>query len=867
MTFEGQTQEPPGDAPTTARRPDHLHPAQIGRYRILETLGEGGMGTVYKAEQRTPIKRIVALKVVKPGFDSQEVAARFESERQALARMDHPHVAKVLDAGVDSATGRPYFVMEYVPGHPITDFCDTNRLSIPRRLELFLQVCEAIGHAHQKMIIHRDIKASNVLAWMNDAKPMVKVIDFGVAKALLAGDRLTDRTFNTFRGQAVGTYDSMSPEQAAGSPDVDTRSDVYSLGVLLYELLTGTKPFDRKVLASAADEEVRRIIREVEPPRPSTRVTMLGDTMTRIASARQARADELARVLKGELEWIPLKAMRKERDRRYTSPQQLAEDVQNYLNGRPLLAGPESRAYALRKFVQRHRAAVLTTSAIVVFAAAGVSLYIRDIRSAQKQTAAALQQANQQTAIATAVNQFQSDMLASADPFGLLGERVTVLEATQAALKQIDAGKLKDQPLVEAAVRATIASTFQSLGRYDQAETNARRSLELRRRVLAEDHKEVAESLNVLAVILYSQAKFDQAEPLYRQAIEIQRNVLPAPAAPLATTLNNLAVLLKERRAVREAEAMCREALEINLRALPADDPVTADCLSNLAAILQDQGKLDEAEKYYRQALEMRRTSLPPGHPALSNSLSSLAMLTRDQGKLKEAEKLFAEAVQITRDALPAAHPSLAIYLGNLADTLRADNRNADAEPLYREAVEINRKALSADHPDLAQSLHTLGSVIRWQGRLEEAMPYYEESVRIARKSQPVHRNTAVYINNMGRLLHAMKRLDEVEAYYRESLEMRRKLFRAPNPEIAQSLRNLGTLADDQNKPAQAEALLREALQMYRDSIGMGEAPTKECAGLLATLLDKSGRQSDAQAVRDEYRLNSPTTRAATTAP
>ncbi|MGH7179178.1 MAG: serine/threonine protein kinase, partial [Tepidisphaeraceae bacterium] len=338
------------------------HPQQIGPYHILGLIGEGGMGEVFKAERRSPMRQTVAIKIIKLGFNSREVIARFESERQALARMDHPNVARVLDAGTTDA-GRPYFVMEYVPGDPITKFADDNKLSIKDRLLLFTQACDAISHAHTKAIIHRDIKASNVLAFMHDGKPLVKVIDFGIAKAL-TGDRLTDRTFYTDRGQIIGTYDSMSPEQAEGSQDIDTRTDVYSLGVLLYELLAGAPPFDHATLAHAADEEVRRIIREVEPPRPSTRLTSLGETATKIAAARQSKLEALAKELRTELEWIPLKAMRKERARRYASPLQLAEDVENYLEQRPLLAAPESRIYRLRKFVRRRRGSIVTTCAI-----------------------------------------------------------------------------------------------------------------------------------------------------------------------------------------------------------------------------------------------------------------------------------------------------------------------------------------------------------------------------------------------------------------------------------------------------------------------------------------------------------------------
>lgn len=372
-----ETIPPPDDlTPDPSRSRPDPHPKQIGPYHVLESLGAGGMGEVYKAERRSPMRQTVAIKIIKLGFDSKEVIARFASERQALARMDHPNIAKVLDAGA-SESGRPYFVMEYVPGEPITEFADENKLAIKDRLLLFAQVCDAIAHAHTKTIIHRDIKSKNVLAWTNDGKPTVKVIDFGIAKAL-TGDRLTDATFNTDRGQTIGTWENMSPEQAEGSPDIDTRTDVYSLGVLLYELLTGAKPFDHETLAKAADHEIKRIIREVEPPRPSTRLSSLGEGATKIAALRQERLDALTKQLRSELEWIPLKAMRKERDRRYASVRELAEDLDNYLAGKPLLAGPESPAYRVRKFVGRHRSAVIAgTLAFVAIAFALVIVAVQ----------------------------------------------------------------------------------------------------------------------------------------------------------------------------------------------------------------------------------------------------------------------------------------------------------------------------------------------------------------------------------------------------------------------------------------------------------------------------------------------------------
>ena len=325
---------------------------RIGPYELLSVLGEGGFGIVYQAEQKRPIRRHVALKVIKPGMDSKQVIARFESERQALALLDHPNIARVYDGGTTEA-GIPYFAMELVRGLPITEYCDKHKLSIEERLELFRQVCEAVQHAHQKGIIHRDIKPSNILVPVRGEKPVPMIIDFGVAKAI--SQPLTERTLFTEQGQFIGTPEYMSPEQAGMTiEDVDTRSDIYSLGVVLYELLTGTLPFSRDELARAGFAEIQRIIRETDPPRPSTRLSSLGDEAKKIAERRRTEIAALTKRIHKELEWIPLKAMRKEPDRRYKTASELADDVRNYLNGDPLIAGPESTTYRAKKFVRKH---------------------------------------------------------------------------------------------------------------------------------------------------------------------------------------------------------------------------------------------------------------------------------------------------------------------------------------------------------------------------------------------------------------------------------------------------------------------------------------------------------------------------------
>ncbi len=399
---------------TTDSQPPTLPGGRIGLYKIRELIGEGGMGAVYVAEQEQPLRRKVALKVIKPGMDSRDVIARFEAERQALALMDHPNIAHVLDAGT-SDQGRPFFVMELIRGVPITTYCDENKLTIHERLELFAQVCKAIQHAHQKGIIHRDIKPSNVLVTLHDGQPVPKVIDFGIAKAL--NQRLTDKTIYTRLHQAIGTLAYMSPEQAELSGlDVDTRTDVYGLGVLLYELLTGTTPFDTRRLDQAAFHEACRIIREEEPPRASNRISTLGETATVVSRHRNSSPGELAKLVRGDLDWIVLKTLEKDRTRRYESASSFAADIGRYLNHEPIEARPPTPAYRMRKFVSRNRGAVLSVGAIIVALVVGIAV----LESKNRQLRSTISQ------LGTAAH--EQAMMAA-----LLGDQTTAEDALQVA--------------------------------------------------------------------------------------------------------------------------------------------------------------------------------------------------------------------------------------------------------------------------------------------------------------------------------------------------------------------------------------------------------------------------------------------------
>ncbi len=851
----------PADAKAPGERPGDL----IDRYKLLEELGEGGMGTVWMAEQKEPVKRRVALKIIKLGMDTKQVVARFEAERQALAMMDHPHIAKVLDAGATS-TGRPYFVMEYIKGIPILEYCDHEKVDTKARLELFTSVCHAIQHAHQKGIIHRDIKPTNVLVTMHDGVPVTKVIDFGIAKA--TNSELTSKTLFTEHRQMIGTPAYMSPEQAEMSGlDIDTRSDIYSLGVLLYELLTGTTPFDMKDLLAKGYAEMMRTIREDEPHKPSTRISTLGDTGTRTALQRRVDVKKLGTLLRGDVDWIVMKCLEKDRSRRYETANGLAADIRRHLNDEPVTAGAPSASYRMRKFVKRNRVQVLAGGAVVVALLLGVVAFAWQAKEASEQRDAAVlakdaeaeqrriadlaraeavkqqgiaeaqeaeakkqaeearkqeAEAKKQAAIAEAVAKFQTDMLAAVDPSQLpvdpvtkepLKDAVTVLQAMTAAVKVLDGGNLEDQPLVEANVRNTIGTTLRSLARYADAEPNLRKSLELRRAVLPAGHPDIALSLNHLAQLLLDENRLAEAEPLIRETLEIDRASLPAGHPGIAQGLNHLAGLLQARNNLAEAEPLYREALQIKRAALPAGHPHIAIGLVNLASLLQDQDKLAEAEPLLREAVTILRAAHPAGHPNIASALNNLAKLLEAENKLAEAEPLMREALEIRRRALTAGHPEIAQSLYNLGLLLRGRGKPADAESCLREALEVGRAALRVGHPHIAYYLSGLAGLLQVQNRLAEAEPIMREAVEIGRAALPATDVSLLASECWLVDLYAQQgKRDQAVSSIREWFESRRSALPEDSPERAGLLGYFGLSLLTLEALDEAESLLRECL-------------------------------------------------------
>jgi serine/threonine protein kinase len=690
----------------------------IDKYKLLEKLGEGGFGVVYLAEQKQPLKRTVALKIIKVGMDTREVVARFEAERQALALMDHPQIAKVFDAGA-TATGRPYFVMELVRGIRITDYCDQKRLPTRARLDLFVQVCQAVQHAHQKGIIHRDLKPSNILVAVNDADKigMPKIIDFGIAKATQM--ELTEKTVFTRFHQFIGTPAYISPEQAQlTNVDIDTRSDIYSLGVLLYELLTGKTPFDARELLQSGLDEMRRTIQEKEPARPSNCLSTLdAAALTTAAKRRGLEPPRLISQLRGDLDWIVMKCLEKDRARRYDTANALASDIQRHLNSEPVVARPPSKLYEFRKTIRRHKLGFAAAAAVVCALALGLGISTWSLAKERR----ARERADTESSKSQQIARFLEDML-HIDPSLAQGRDLSWLREVLDTSSARVARELTNQPLVQANLETTIGNIYALIGDLARAEAMTRHGLALRREHSGNQDVEVARSMLDLAYVLWRQGKLAEAEDYARQGLAIGTKVLGRKDLFVSSALGLLGVVLQDQRQLAQAEGAFREALAIRKEHLGEEDRSVSAALNSLSGVLALEGKLAEAETASGEAVAISRRVPGTDEVGLSHLIYNRGNVLYEQGKLAEAETCFREVLALRRRNLGNNHPDTGVALSSLASTLRREQKFSESEPLYRECLALRERNV----PNAWYTFYTramLGATLLGQKKYDEAEP------------------------------------------------------------------------------------------------------------------------------------------------
>jgi tetratricopeptide (TPR) repeat protein len=755
---------------------------RIGGYLLVRVIGEGGMGVVFEAEQEHP-RRIVALKVIKPGFAYAELLRRFERESQVLARLQHPGIAQIYEAGAaDAGFGpQPYFALEFIHGVPLRDYADAHQLSTRQRLELMTKVCDAVQHAHERGIIHRDLKPGNILV---DEARQPKILDFGVA-------RLTDSDARTSRhtdvGQLVGTLAYMSPEQVTADPlELDTRSDVYALGVILYELLANRLPYQ---LSHQLPETVRAI-REEDP----------------------AKLSSINRAYRGDVETIVTKALEKNKERRYSSAAALATDIRRYLADEPIMARPASTTYQLQKFARRHKALVVATAVVFAVLVAGMIVSTTEAVKARRA---------EQTA--QAVNDFlQNDLLAQASastqasptrkPDANLKVR-TVLDRAAAKIGR----KFDRQPEVEASIRDTIGQAYEDLGLYAEAYTQFERALALQRRVLGAESATTLKTLNSLGSTATDQGKFPEAATLLSQSLESWRRLFGAANPGTLAAMSRLGSVYQHQGKYAQAETLCGETLETRRRVLGPEHPETLASMNNLAIVYAEQGKYAQAEALWLQTLEIRRRVLGPEHPATLASMNNLAEDYYVEGKYPQAEAQFSETIQIQRRVLGPEHPDTLASMSNFAEVYVAQAKNTQAEVLLSKTLEIQRRVLGAEHRSTLLTTCSLAIVYGAQGKYAKAEALLSQSLATySRVMGREHPSTLTALAQFAAMYQRQGKSELAQTYGAQALAGRRHRLGSEHPETMDSAANLALTYICQREFIKAEPLAREAIAFYQ---------------------------------------------------
>lgn len=820
------------------------HPDHVGPYRILRVLGEGGMGMVYEAEQSVPIHRRVAVKVVRAEIATREVLARFDAERQALAVMTHEAIAKVLDAGT-SETGNPYFVMELVRGVPLTEYCDAHKLSTRDRIALFLPVCRAIQHAHQKGVIHRDLKPSNVLVTDVDGVATPKVIDFGIAKAV--GRSLTDQTLVTVFGQAMGTPAYMSPEQAEMSGlDIDTRTDVYSLGIMLYELLVGRLPLDPREVGIPSFM-ARLVMRTTDAPTPSAKLDTLAGDRKVLAMLRRTDPDGMRRQLRGDLDWIIMRAIEQDRTRRYETANGLALDLSRHLTDQPVEARPPTPTYRMRKFARRHRAGVaaagIVAATVVVGAVAATAGFVRATRAETRARADA--------ATAEQVAAFLTGLFKVSDPSRARGTVLTARAILDSGAKKIETD-LAGQPLVQARLTQTIGDVYAAMALYPEAERLLVRSLAARERLLGRGAPEVGDNLTSLGTVYIEEGRYAAAESALTRAIHLTSDPRREGVTPTSTArpLAALSNLYQRQGRYAASDSLSRRAIATLARTLGPASPKVADATTRLAISQAEQGRPVVAESLFRRVLALRLEATGPDHPAVAKALNNLASSLYEQGKLAEAEALYQRALATDTKLYGPTASSVALDLFNLGNVRDDQKQFPQAIALFERARAIWESTFGPDHPYVANALSSMGHANSEAGRYADAIPLLERALAIQERTlAPDHPFIGTSHHELGVALRHLGRLPEAEVHLRRALDIRQKSLDPTSYYTATTLGALGDLDRDRGETGPAERLYAQALAKWDSSGHASDGDRAEIVRNYADLLRREGRGAEATAI------------------
>ena len=762
-------------------------PLRIGPYTIRKPLGEGGMGTVYMAEQLEPIRREVALKVIKPGMGSKSVIARFESERRALAMLDHPYIAQVFDAGTTSQ-GLPYFAMELVEGTPITLYAERRQLGVKERLGLFVQVCQAIQYAHQKGILHRDIKPSNILVRELEGKPIPKVIDFGLAKALDAG--LNGETSMTELGTILGTLEYMSPEQAdLGRQDIDTRSDVYSLGVVLYQLLTGKTPLDLGRGQDSGYITLLKRIKDDETKPPSTQLD-------------PQSAAKPNRVLRGDLDAITLKALEKDRARRYPSPGELASDIGRYLRDEPVEARPASAFYRAGKYARRHWLAV-SFAAVVALLLVGIAIaqYFE------------LQRIRRERDRADRVTAFITNMFKVSNPSESRGNDIRAREILDKASAEIDTG-LKQDPDMQAEMLQVLGNVYLGIGLYPKADALLQRALEIQSKQLGAKSPETLKSAKGLAEAWNAESRYPEAEKLARATLTARQQELGANHRDTLSAATLLANVLNNEGRYADAEKLSRQVVDAATKMFGMNDALTRNAISELAIDLAYQGKFAEAEKTFRDLWETDQRVLGPDHPETLRNAANLGSTLLQEGKNAEAEKQFRITLQLNRRVFGPDNPHTLTDAGNLALTLENEGRHAEAEKLFRETLDVKRRVMGAEHRSTLVTAGNLSDVLIAEGKYGEAEQLIRSTLDAERRTiGPAHSDFLAGLDTLAQVLARENKYAEAGKTARESVAGYVKAFGEDHPDTAYAEYTLASVLARDGQRDEALRILKSAFE------------------------------------------------------